>query len=93
MQELREKLEALKPVSTDLTCPAERFLKKVGEEDSELATMLSDLMMDPEVSMLSLCQELRGHGYKISRESISLYRRKVCRCDPHCSMTLGGGNE
>jgi len=53
---------------------------------------LSDLFMNPDVPILSLQQELKGHGYKISRESISIYKRRVCRCNPHCSELFGGDN-
>ena len=93
MRELREKLKALSPDSAEVTCPAERFLRVVKDDDPELSAMLSDLFMNPDVPILSLQQELKGHGYKISRESISVYKRRVCRCDPHCSELLGGGNE
>ena len=92
MRELREKLKALSPDSTEPTCPAERFLRVLKEEDPELSTTLSDLFMNPEVPILSLQQELKGHGYKISRESMSIYKRRVCRCDPHCSELLGGND-
>ena len=92
MRELREKLKALSPDSAELTCPAERFLRAVKEDDPELSTMLSDLFMNSEVPILSLQQELKGHGYKISRESISVYKRRVCRCNPHCSELFGGDN-
>ena len=85
MRELREKLKALSPDSAEVTCPAERFLRAVKDDDPELSTMLSDLFMNPDVPILSLQQELKGHGYKISRESISVYKRRVCRCNPHCS--------
>ena len=93
MRELREKLEALSPAAAVPTCPAERFLRDIEAEDPELSTMLSNLFMDSEVSILHLQQELKSHGYKIGRESISVYKRRVCRCDPHCSELLGGGNE
>ena len=92
MRELREKLKALSPDSAELTCPAERFLRAVKDDDPELSTMLSDLFMNPDVPILSLQQELKGHGYKISRESISIYKRRVCRCNPHCSELFGGDN-
>ena len=92
MRELREKLEALSVSSVNPTCPTERFLKSVKEEDPELSSMLSNLFMDPEQPILSLQQELQANGYKIGRESISIYRRGVCRCDPHCSKLLGGDN-
>ena len=92
MEELREKLKALSSNSVEPTCPTERFLRSVKEEDPELSSMLSNLFMDPEQPVLSLQQELKGHGYKISRESISIYRRGVCRCDPHCSKLLGDDN-
>jgi hypothetical protein len=93
VRELREKLKALSPDCAEPTCPAERFLRAVKEEDPELSIMLSDLFMNSEVPILSLQQELKGHGYKIGRESMSIYKRRVCRCDPHCSELLGGGNE
>ena len=92
MRELREKLKALSPDSAELTCPAERFLRAVKDDDPELSAMLSDLFMNPDVPILSLQQELKGHGYKISRESISVYKRRVCRCNPHCSELFGGDN-
>ncbi len=91
MRELREKLEALSPDTTP-SCPAEKFLRNLQESDSELSKLLSDMMANPEVPILSLQQELKSHGYKISRESISVYKRRVCKCDPHCSELLGGDN-
>ena len=92
MEELREKLKALSADFVEPTCPAERFLRSVREDDPELSEMLSNLFTNPEVPVLSLQQELKANGYKISRESMSVYRRQICRCNPHCSELLGGND-
>ena len=88
MEELRARLQEL-AVQEPSTCPAQRLLEKYREEDLELGILISDSMMNPDISVAEVHRELTSNGIKLSRETISKYRSQICRCDPHCSERLG----
>jgi|TARA_Y100001951_G_C11222589_1_gene229693 uracil phosphoribosyltransferase len=90
VEELRARLQGL-TVEEPPTCPAQRLLGKLREEDLDLSVLISDSMMNTGVTVTELHRELSRNGVKISRESITKYRNQICRCDPHCSQRLGGG--
>ena len=89
MEQLKAKLEALALVA-EPTCPASRFVEGVNADDESLGQLVSESMMNFDVSVAEIHRELTTHGYRISRESISKYRKRICRCDPHCSVLYGG---
>ena len=88
MEELRARLQRL-TVQGPPTCAGQRLLDKIREEDVDLSILVSDSMMNKEVTVTELHRELSSNGVKISRETISKCRSKICRCDPHCSERLG----
>jgi hypothetical protein len=88
VEELRARLQGL-AVEVPPTCPAQRLLEKLREDDLDLSILISDSMMNKDVTVTELHRELSRNGVKISRESISKYRSQICRCDPHCSHRLG----
>ena len=90
MEELRTRLQQLAVVDPP-TCAAQRLLDKIREEDVDLSMLISDSMMNTDVTVAELHRELTRNGVKISRETISKYRSKICRCDPHCSQRQGSG--
>jgi hypothetical protein len=90
VEELRARLQQL-AVQEPPTCAGQRLLDKIREEDVDLSILVSDSMMNKDVTVTELHRELSRNGVKISRETISKYRSKICRCDPHCSERLGSG--
>jgi DNA-directed RNA polymerase specialized sigma54-like protein len=92
VEELRARLQEL-AVQEAPTCAAQRLLEKIREEDEDLSTLISDSMMNKDLTVAELHRELTRNGIKISRETIAKYRSKICRCDPHCSQRLGGRDD
>jgi len=88
VEELRARLQEL-AVEEQPTCPAQRLLEQFRKEDLELGILISDSMMNRDISISEVHRELSSNGIKISRETISRYRSEICRCDPHCSKRLG----
>ena len=92
MEELRQRLGVLaNKDGTPPICPAVKLITKMEEDDAEVAKLISESMMNPEVSIAEIHRELATHGIGISRESISRYKNRICLCSPHCSESLGSG--
>ena len=92
MEELRQKLGILANKNgAPQICPAFKLITKMSEEDEEVAKLISDSMMNPDVSIAEIHRELSTHGIGISRESISRYKNRICLCSPHCSESLESG--
>ncbi len=92
MEELRQKLGILANKNgAPQICPAFKLITKMKEDDEEVAKLISDSMMNPDVSIAEIHRELSTHGIGISRESISRYKNRICLCSPHCSESLESG--
>jgi hypothetical protein len=76
---LIERLANTKPKESGLPCGVSKVLSQMSEEDKEALDEV--LFADPRtVSNAQLQEILIDEGYDISQTSITLHRRKHCRC-------------
>ena len=76
---LSQRLEEMKPKETGLPCGVSRAMAQMTEEDRtsfEKAMFSAPRML----SNAQLQEALVGEGYDVSYSSISLHRRRQCRC-------------
>ena len=76
---LVERLANAKPKDSGLPCGVSRVLGEMSDEEQEALTEV--LFGQPRIISNAQLQEiLIEEGYDISRTSITLHRRKQCRC-------------
>lgn len=76
---LIERLANAKPKDSGLPCGMSRVLGEMSDEEQEALTEV--LFGQPRIISNAQLQEiLIEEGYDISRTSITLHRRKQCRC-------------
>lgn len=76
---LSQRLDEMKPKETGLPCGISRAMDRMTEEDKhsfEKAMFASPRML----SNAQLQEALVSEGYDVSYSSISLHRRRQCRC-------------
>lgn len=76
---LSERLDDMKPKETGLPCGVSRAISEMT--DSDRASFESAMFTLPRLlSNAQLQEALVSEGYDVSYSSISLHRRKQCRC-------------
>jgi hypothetical protein len=76
---LSERLEEMKPKETGLPCGVARAIDQMTEED-KTAFEMAMYSVPRVLSNVQLQEALVGEGFDISYSSISLHRRRQCRC-------------
>jgi hypothetical protein len=76
---LSDRLNELKPKQTGLPCSLGKSLSQMDESDKKT---LEEVLFDPPrtLSNVQLVEALQGEGYDVTYSSVSLHRRKACRC-------------
>lgn len=76
---LSQRLEQMKPKDTGLPCGVSRAMSQMDEADRK--SLEDSMFSKPRVlSNIQLQEALVSEGYDVSYSSISLHRRKQCRC-------------
>lgn len=76
---LSTRLKSMKPKESGLPCGVATAIEKMDKEDAK--TLEEVMFAVPRVLSNSQVQEaLVAEGYDVSRTSVSLHRRKQCRC-------------
>lgn len=76
---LSDRLESMQPKETGLPCGVGRVLKDMDDKSKQ--TLEVFMFAEPRtLSNTQLQQALIEEGYDVSYSSISLHRRKHCRC-------------
>lgn len=86
---LSTRLKSMKPKESGLPCGIAAAMEKMGKEDTQA---LEEVMFaTPRILSNSQLQEaLVAEGYDVSYTSVSLHRRKQCRCFSGRSSRLAG---
>lgn len=76
---LATRLKSMKPKESGLPCGVSIAIQKMDKED--VKTLEEVMFAVPRILSNSQVQEaLVAEGYDVSRTSVSLHRRKQCRC-------------
>lgn len=76
---LSTRLKSMKPKESGLPCGISIAIEKMDKEDAK--TLEEVMFAVPRILSNSQVQEaLIAEGYDVSRTSVSLHRRKQCRC-------------
>lgn len=76
---LSTRLKSMKPKESGLPCGVSEAMLKMDKEDAE--TLEEVMFAVPRILSNSQVQEaLIAEGYDVSRTSVSLHRRRQCRC-------------
>lgn len=76
---LTQRLGEMKPKESGLPCGVSRAMSQLSEEDR--ASFENAMFSSPRLlSNIQLQEALVSEGYDVSYSSISLHRRRQCRC-------------